>query len=178
MFNDPSVGVEQRRQFQHLRGEQTPLSWTPILEVTRKFSLNNNHPFQVVRRQFPLHSAAAKTVHKAQGSTLDEVVVHFGNRKWDHMHYVGLSRVKSMAGLHILHLNEGKIAVNSDVIVEMDRLRSKAQLKCCLPSLPSKGNISVVFHNARSLHLHFLEMKHEHALLKADIIGIAETRLV
>lgn len=49
----------------------------------------------MVRRQFPLQMAAGKTNHKAQGSTLDGAVVHFGHSKNDHIHYVGLNRVKT-----------------------------------------------------------------------------------
>lgn len=49
--------------------------------------------------------AAGKTIHKAQGSTLDGAVVHFGHRKNDHIHYVGLSRVKNLRNLYILELN-------------------------------------------------------------------------
>lgn len=55
--------------------------------------------------------AAGKTIHKAQGSTLDGAVVHFGHRKNDHIHYVGLSRVKNLSNLHILELNEKKICL-------------------------------------------------------------------
>lgn len=40
--------------------------------------------------------AAGKTIHKAQGSTIDGTVVHFGHRKNDHIHYVGLSRLKTL----------------------------------------------------------------------------------
>ena len=35
------------------------------------------------------------------------------------MHYVGLSRLRNISGLHILNLNEKKIAVSKKVEVEM-----------------------------------------------------------
>lgn len=38
--------------------------------------------------------APGKTIHKAPGLTLGGDVVHFGHRKNDHIHYVGLRRVK------------------------------------------------------------------------------------
>lgn len=68
------------------------------------------------RRQFPLQLAAAKTIHKSQGSTMQNAVIHFGNRKIDHSHYVGLSRVTHIRNLHILSLNENKIKVSTLVL--------------------------------------------------------------
>ena len=45
----------------------------------------------------------------AEGSTLNGAVLHFGNRKNDHIHHVGLSRIKNLTNLFILELNEKKI---------------------------------------------------------------------
>ena len=42
--------------------------------------------------------SAGKTIHKAQGSTVKGAVMHF----------VGLSRVTSLSGVHILELNSEK----------------------------------------------------------------------
>ena len=39
------------------------------------------------------------------------------------MHYVALSRLRRISGLHILNLNENKIAVSKKVQKEMTRLR-------------------------------------------------------
>ena len=52
--------------------------------------------------------SAGKTIHKAQGSTVKGAVMHFEDRKNDHVHYVGLSRVTSLSGVHILELNSEK----------------------------------------------------------------------
>lgn len=60
------------------------------------------------RSQFPLQLAAAKTFHKAQGSTLHNAVIHCGTRKMDHIHYVGFSLITNMDKLHILDLNGKK----------------------------------------------------------------------
>lgn len=72
------------------------------------------------RRQFPLQLDAAKTIHKAQGSTLHNAVIHCGTRKMDHIHYVALSRITNMDKLHILYLNEKKISVSIAVLEEMN----------------------------------------------------------
>jgi hypothetical protein len=69
--------------------------------------------------QFPLRTAAAKTIHKSQGDTLDQVVVSLKSKckaKIPHIHYVALSRVRSRSGLQILDFNKEKIAVSEYLI--------------------------------------------------------------
>ena len=83
---------------------------------------------QVLRRQFPLRPAAAKTIHRCQGDSLDEAVVDFPASTREHMHYVGLSRVRNSSALHVLNLNENKIKVSEKVKDEMRRLRTEASL--------------------------------------------------
>ena len=50
------------------------------------------------------------------------------DRKIPHVHYVALSKVTTLEGLHILNLNEEKICVSSKVEDEMARLRTSAYL--------------------------------------------------
>ena len=69
---------------------------------------------KIFRRQFPLRTAAAKTIHHCQGDTLNEAVVDFPKSTREHMHYVGLSRVRNSSALHILNLNEYKIKVSEN----------------------------------------------------------------
>ena len=86
--------------------------WTPIFEVERTF-LYKYKKYQ--RIQFPLRPAAAKTVHKGQGITEDEVVVDLtqnkGVRKVPHIHYVAFSRVRKLENLFILNINEAAIGL-------------------------------------------------------------------
>ena len=75
---------------------------------------------QVVRKQFPLRPAAPKTIHRSQGDTETIIVVNFDTgRAIPHLHYVGLSRVTTIEGLHIIK-NESKIAVGPDVQTAME----------------------------------------------------------
>ena len=54
---------------------------------------------QVVRKQFPLRPAAAKTIHRSRGDTESRVVVNLETRRAiPHIHYVGLSRVTTING--------------------------------------------------------------------------------
>lgn len=132
----------------------------------------------VIRRQFPLRLACAKTIHKSQGSTMNKAVLHFGKRKKEHMHYVGLSRVRKLEDVFLLELNENKISVSKSVGDEMDRLYSEATLHSCLPLLQNLNeDFKLLYHNCRSLHLHINDMKLEKNLISADIIAISESRL-
>ena len=90
-------------------------SRTPIKPITVQV-------VRIVRKQFPLRPAAAKTVHSSQGDTETRIVVNFDTgRAIPHLHYVGLSRVTTIQGLHITK-KESKIAVSPDVQTEMIRL--------------------------------------------------------
>lgn len=105
------------------------------MEISQKCSVGRHKSCYVTRRQFPMRLACAKTIHKAQGSTLNNVVDDLGTRKQEHMHYVALSRVRKLQNLFILSLNEQKVTVSSNVVSEMQRLRENAVLRICLPIL-------------------------------------------
>lgn len=45
---------------------------TPIFEITIQLKISNRNQLQILRRQFPLRAAAAKTIHCCQGDTLIE----------------------------------------------------------------------------------------------------------
>ena len=103
LFEDYSVGTNYRAEYSHLYNEKTDKKWIPLTEITRQFKINKRSECQVLRRQFPLRPAAAKTIHRCQGDTLNEVVIELPASSRDHMHYVGLSRVRNLSSLHILN---------------------------------------------------------------------------
>ena len=178
-FEDRDTGKELRADYSHLYRHGIDKHWTPIIEVTRLFTIKMNNIFQVKRKQFPLQLASAKTIHKAQGSTLNKAVVHCGLRKNDHIHYVGLSRVTHIDNLSILHLNSQKISISPAVVEEMDRLRFGAMIKLTLENFQTYP-LSVtksLFFNIRSLHRHYQDLQEDHNLLLSSIICLSETRL-
>ena len=126
-----------------------------------------------------LRPAAAKTIHKSQGDTMDKVVVNMGNSQMKHGHYVALSRVTKKSGLFITNLNEDKIKQDTSVVNEMKRLRSEAQLQLCFTPVYSmeQSGFTVVFHNVRSLHRHFTDVLKDPNYTSAHIIAVAESRL-
>lgn len=173
-FDDEKIGREIRTQYKRLYKSGIEKNWTPILEITRLFKNQYYGTYQIKRKQFIPRLGAAKTIHKAQGSTLKAAVVHFGTRKNDHMHYVGLSRVTHIKNLHIIQLNENKIKLSSCVLEEMTRLREQAKIKCCVQNLVERNAETTVFSffNKRSLHKHIDDLKKDFNLLTSDVLAL------
>ncbi|XP_062615034.1 uncharacterized protein LOC134276764 [Saccostrea cucullata] len=178
-FLDSAVGRIARQKYRHLFHDGVMDDWTPIFDCQRSFVFNST-TYQ--RIQFPLRPAAGKTIHKAQGCTVDEIVVDLSQsrmRKTPHIHYVALSRVRSVDKLHILNFNEQALTVDEKVVEEMKRMRKDAPIKLCYLPLYKieQKKLKIMFNNARSLHKHFDEIKYEPNVVASDVIGFSETRL-
>ncbi|XP_069136358.1 uncharacterized protein [Argopecten irradians] len=177
LFGEEKIGAMRRHQYQHLFGNNIETSWTPIFETKRTF-MYNRKTFE--RIQFPLQPSAAKTVHKAQGATLDKVVVSLSQsrkRKIPHIHYVALSRVRSLNNLHIIDFNEGSLSKDNDVDTEMQRLNDNGLKLCFTPLYNVEMQGKFLFNNARSFHKHFPDIKSDPNVYAADVVGIAESWL-
>ena len=129
-FDHADVGEKTRHDNRHLYVHNINQAWTPIKPITVQFAVGRTQTTQVVRKQFPLRPAAAETIHRSQGDSETKIVVNFNTKRTiPHIHYVGLSRVTTIEGLHITDLCESKIAVNSQVKAEMQHLRTERHLK-------------------------------------------------
>ena len=181
IFQDTNIGHHWKREYSHSYNGHIQKTWTQILEITRQFRLYKRNQVQVLRRQFPLRPAAAITIHCCQGDTLEEAVVDLPASTREHMHYLGLSRLRNISGLHILNLNEKKIAVSKKVEAEMSRLRSEAFLKPCIPFLyetpNNKSNLKILFQNVTSLHLHIEDVACDYSIQAAHKNIFVETAL-
>ena len=132
--------------------------------------------------QLPLRLAWAITVHKSQGMSLDAVEVDLSKSFEKGMGYVALSRVRTLAGLTILGINELALEVHPDVLDFDDQLKTdsytavelldridiekaqKAYLKSIAPEVKKKKTQSTY------------EMTHELILDKLSLSEIAARR--
>ena len=182
-FDCENIGPNRRNRYQR-RGfynESVDQHWTPIFYIERTFQYRHSI---IQRIQFPLQPSAGRTVHRAQGTTLDEVVIDLSQRRMrknSHIHYVALSRVRSIHHLHILNFNEEALSMDERVAEEMKRLKGEAMLELCytpLDTIDSSNHFKIVLNNCRSLHKHFEDILMNSNILSAHIIGLSETRLV
>ena len=68
-FDQTDIGRETRQQNLHKYTQQINKTWTPILPVSRKILVGK---YEIIRTQFPLRPSTARTIHRAQGDTLDD----------------------------------------------------------------------------------------------------------
>jgi len=180
-FEDDKCGKNRRNKykkkgFYHDAIDQT---WTPIFDVERTFfSLRNN----IKRIQFPLQTSAGKTVYRAQGTTVNELVIDLSQRKTrkiPHLHYVALSRVRSMKNLYIVNFNEKALMVDENVVQEMQRLGESRLQLCYVPlcELQLHNRFTIIFNNCRSLHKHFEDISVDPNVRSGDVVAVAESRL-
>jgi len=181
LFDDNKVGARTRADSRTLYKSHIDHTWTPIVPLSRQFQVGRSHSAQVLRKQFPLRQSAAKTIHRSQGDTMDQVVVDFtSSRKEPHIHYVGLSRVRTLEGLFILNLCENKIHISENVRQEMAQLRTSRRMPISLyfPQLhASPTTFNILFLNVRSLHKHIDAVRHDHIITVCDVCMFCETRI-
>jgi len=180
LFDDNKVGARTRADSRTLNKSHIHHIWTPILPLSKQFQVERSHLAQVLRKQFPLRQSAAKTIHRLQGDTMDQVVVDFtSSRKEPHIHYVGLSRVRTLEGLFILNLCENKMHINENVQQKMAQLRTSRRMPISLyfPQLhASPTTFNILFLNVRSLHKHIAEVRHDYVITACDVCIFCETR--
>ena len=178
-FDNEDVGKKTRLEHRRLYVQGIQTTWTPIKAVTSQFAVGRNKSAQVVRKQFPLRPAAAKTVHRSQGHTQSQIVVNLDTKRAiAHIHYVALSRVTTIEGLYVTDLCENKIAVDPKVAVEIKKLRTERKLQLCFTPLYDidQTRLKICYLNARSLHKHIEDVRKDFNFISADLAIFSETR--
>lgn len=102
-FKNPKIGKKTRKERENLlRYNNINHNWTPIEYVTRMITMRQNSLYRILRKQIPIEPAEAVTVHKTQGQTYDNIVIHTMNKRLNaRLLYVAFSRVISLDGLFI-----------------------------------------------------------------------------
>ena len=78
LFDDPRIGRSAREKYRALYNSSIQSDWTSVFDVQRTFILN----YKTYQRiQFPLRPVSDKTVYKAEGATVDKVVVDLSQNK-------------------------------------------------------------------------------------------------
>ena len=155
-------------------------TWTPLFSIRRTFTVRRNQ--KVTPTQFPLQLAVARTVHKSQSSTCPEIVVNFFTKKsppkhfWEHLIYVGLSRVPSLKGLYVVNLNAERIC-KSEKVKNYLSLEKKDLELCYEPTYQTKNSIKIVYNNVCSMAKKWKAVVNNHNIQGCDIVILAETWL-
>ena len=134
------IGTKARRNFQQTLSRLPGIDKraTPIARRNATIYINRNSSLSAKRNHFPLQSANALTVHKAQGGTYDQIVYHYNRFHEQKLVYVALSRATSLEGIIIVpsrgarpifyHKKENLNDKNRDVKQELERLSSNPLL--------------------------------------------------
>ena len=69
-FDDCLIGKSLKTNNKHLYRPPILPTWTPITRIARQFRTSRYKNADVMRKQFPLRPASAKTIHRCQGDHL------------------------------------------------------------------------------------------------------------
>ncbi len=111
------------------------------------WSIDENGKVIASITQIPLRLAWAITVHKSQGMSLDSAVMDLGSVFEYGQGYVALSRVRRLAGLHILGWNQKSFQVHPDVLLHDALFRdSSEEAENSFEKIPST-ELTTMHHN-------------------------------
>ena len=168
----PRVGRAHRVNCPHCRGQDTVC-------VARESNSNDRLDFDTETKknckQFPLRLSWAMTVHKAQGMTVDEVVLGTKDLFSSGMGYTALSRVRTLEGLFLVDLHFDKLYCHEEVERTMKDMRKmKRDVSVFRDSCEF---VNVLFHNIEGLKTNFNALKNHRSTQRATIICLVETWL-
>ena len=136
----------------------------------------------VTRKQFPLVMSAARTIHKAQSATHQQIVVdmsgptHASSTFWEHMHYVAFSCCTTLSGLHVMDINVPKIRASPKVCNFLQKDQTPVKL-CYQPTYEMSDHITITYNNVCSITKKWSALKNNKNIINSSIMIFAETWL-
>ncbi|NKQ38702.1 MAG: AAA family ATPase [Methanosarcinales archaeon] len=92
-----------------------------IVAMPTNWTIEEDEEIKADIRQIPLRLAWAITIHKSQGMNLDAAEIDLSKSFVEGMGYVALSRLRSLAGLKLIGINELAFLVNREIL-EIDKV--------------------------------------------------------
>lgn len=178
LFNDPTVGQNLRHKNRNINKILNyPENWTPIEPVVVRIRTRKNSSLHINRMQFALTPAHALTVHKSQGQTLPQVVVHLNKPMRRDLLYVACSRATSAEGLFIIgkFTPPNPIHENDYLFQEMKRWETHKMTPIFRFLREDYDGIQVLFHNIQSIPKHWNLVRNDKVFTRSHILMFGET---
>jgi hypothetical protein len=133
-----------------------------------------------IHKKFPIKHACARTVHRSQGLTLDNVAFQPTGIQIHGLVCTTLSRVRSIDSLYLLSpLKKDNSKVKQKVDIEMERLRTteKWQLHYDYQPIQTNSYVSILSLNTHNLNAHMDDILNDYDLMQFDILCLQETHM-
>jgi hypothetical protein len=179
-FHEPHIGKRQASKLSYLYNSNNGSEWTPILQISKPISTSTKTGLLKIRKQFLIKLACARTVHRSQGLTLDNVAFQPAGIRIHGLVYTTLSCVRSIDSLYLLSpLTKDNFKVKQEVDIEMERLRTTAkwQLHYDYQSIQTNSSISILSLNTRNLNAHMDDILNDYDIMQSDILCLQETHM-
>ena len=154
----------------------------PISAITANFELQKLR-IKCSRSQFPMVLCFCMTSYKSQGQTLDNSILDFKDAISKHgLFYVGITRVRSAAGIFVRNFAPSQVQCREDVKKELKILQRNKQYQFSKTYLKTKvwenkSEFKIGYLNINGLHHNLNNFDKDSNLSNLDFICIAETKL-
>jgi hypothetical protein len=101
LFNNPKCGQFTRIKNAHLYEHEIHPTWTPIEPISKDIQIGSSS-YIITKTQFSIQLAIARTIHQAQGLTLDYLTFDPTNVYKHGLTYTSFSRVKKKEFFNLL----------------------------------------------------------------------------